>query len=282
MMKTLSVQSCSSSGYHHIAYTDWGDEDNPEVVVCAHGLTRNARDFDALAEHLSEHFRVVCYDFPGRGKSDWLFNKQDYDYSQYLVDAAVLIARLNVESVHWLGTSMGGILGMTMASLPNNPIKNLILNDVGPFVPESALQRIASYVGDQPEFDTEQELEQFFRTNYASFGNLTDEQWAHFLKHSQRRLDNGKFTSHYDTGIAIPFMGKPIQDVDFWPVWDRIVAPTLLLRGENSDLLLPEVADQMTQRGPKAELHTIPEAGHAPSLRTEAQIALVKNWLLDR
>lgn len=279
-MKTNHVISCNSMGFHQISYTEWGDPSHPEVLICAHGLTRNARDFDFLAQHLAPHMRVICFDFAGRGQSDWLLNKNDYDYPQYLMDATAVIARQNVESVTWLGTSMGGILGMTMASLPKNTIKRLIVNDVGPFVPKSALERIATYVGEQPAFDTEQELEDFFKANYASFGNLTSEQWAHITQHSQRQLENGQYTSHYDPDIAVPFKSKAVQDVDFWPVWDRINVPTLLLRGENSDLLMPETAEEMTRRGPNAELHIIPDTGHAPPLMSDAQIKLVSNWLL--
>lgn len=280
-MNTNQVLSCNSTGFHHIAYTEWGDPDHPEVLVCAHGLTRNARDFDFLAEKLAKHMRVVCFDFAGRGQSDWLLNKKDYDYPQYIMDATAVIARQNVESVNWLGTSMGGILGITMASLPESPIKRLIVNDVGPFVPKSALERIASYVGNQPCFNTETELEAFFKTNYASFGHLSESQWQHITRHSQRQLDSGQYTTHYDPDIVVPFKSKPIQDVDFWPVWDYISIPTLLLRGEQSDLLLEKTAIEMTQRGPMPTLHTIADTGHAPTLMSDDQIDLVSDWLLS-
>lgn len=278
-MKTDRVQSCSKGGYHHLTYYEWGDPSQKQVIVCAHGLTRTGRDFDTIAKRLCDTHRVISFDFAGRGQSDWLAIKQDYDYPQYLVDATVLLARIHAEHLTWLGTSMGGILGITMASLPDNPIQRLIVNDVGPVIPKSALSRIGGYVGNVPTFKTKAELEQFCRQQYASFGDLTDAQWQHITEYSHRVLDNGELALHYDPGIAESFKQDNPADIEFWPVWDRIQVPTLVLRGEQSDLLMADTAEQMTRRGPKADLHVIANTGHAPSLMTDDQIQLIQDWL---
>lgn len=278
-MRALRILSCHPGGFHHLAFTSWGDVDNPRVLVCAHGLTRNSRDFDYLARQLEDRYRVVCLDFPGRGMSDWLDDKNDYNYSQYLIDATVLFAHLRVDNVSWLGTSMGGILGMMIASMPDNPINSLILNDVGPFVPRAALERIARYLGQQPVFESIDELEAYIRKTYAGFGPLSDEQWHHLAVHGKRNLANGKLGTHYDPGIAIPLLDKPTEDIEFWAIWDRIQVPILTLRGESSDLLLDETAQQMRERGPGTELRVIRQAAHAPALMSDQEIGLMADWL---
>lgn len=279
MTKTQYVTSCSIGGLHQIAYTQWGQANNPEVLICSHGLTRNKHDFDALAVKLATKRRVICFDSPGRGESSWLNNKVAYDYNQYMVDALMVIATTGVEKVDWLGTSMGGLLGMVLAAQPNSPIKKLIINDVGPFVPKEALQRIAEYLGQQPVFNTEEELERYIRTVYAGFGDLTEQQWNNMLNYGQRRLDNGKFALNYDPDIARVFADKPIEDVNLWPVWEAIQQPTFVIKGENSDLLLDEVAQKMTTTGPKATLTIIPNTAHAPALMNNTDIQLIEDWL---
>ncbi len=279
IMETKYITSCSIGGLHKLAYLEWGDENNPNVLICSHGLTRNKHDFDLLAEKLSDNYRIICFDLPGRGESDWLTNKMAYDYNQYTVDALMVIARTGVEKVDWLGTSMGGLLGMALAAMPNSPIKKLIINDVGPYLPKEALMRIAEYVGQQPSFNTSEELGAFIRTVYAGFGELTEQQWNNMLTYGQRTLESGQFTLNYDPGISQVFMDKPLEDINLWPVWDAITQPTLVIKGENSDLLMPDIATKMLTTGPKAQLITIPNTAHAPALMNENDIQLVKHWL---
>jgi pimeloyl-ACP methyl ester carboxylesterase len=185
-----------------------------------------------------------------------------------------------VARVDWLGTSMGGILGMLMAGLPGTPVRRLIVNDVGPFLPKAALERIGGYVGTRREFDDLEALEAYLREVHADFGDLTDDQWRHMARHGHRRLDNGKFTLSYDPAIADNFKAGPIEDADMWAFWDAIQCSVLALRGVNSDLLLKADAEAMTRRGPKAECVEIEGCGHAPALMAADQVALVRDWLL--
>ena len=278
-MRTQYVTSCSTDGLHQLAYTDWGDIENPNILICSHGLTRNRHDFDALAKKLSSKRRVICFDLPGRGESDWLTNKMAYDYHQYTIDALMIIARTGAETVDWLGTSMGGLLGMALASLKQSPIQRLILNDVGPFIPKAALMRIANYVGKQPSFDTAAELEAYLRAVYVGFGKLTDEQWQHILRYGQRTLDNGQITLNYDPDISQAFTNKPLADIDLWPVWNNIQLQTLIIRGENSDLLGASTAEEMIEKNVNSELLEIANTAHSPALMNAKDINLIEAWL---
>jgi len=273
------VKVLGPRGFYRLAYVEWGASDNPRVLVCVHGLTRLGRDFDDVARALSGSYRVICPDMPGRGESDWFEHKMDYATPNYVAACATLIARLGVDTVDWLGTSMGGIVGMTMASLPNAPIKRMVINDVGPFIPKSALERIASYTGADPRFADFAEAEATIRKLAAPFGIRRDEHWQRLTRISTRPAGNGKLRLHYDPGIAIPFKAGPITDAAFWPVWDSIKCRVLVLRGAESDLLTAATAKEMTERGPKAELVEIPGCGHAPALMEEDQIAVIRNWL---
>ena len=278
-MKTQYVTSCSTAGLHRLAYTDWGDIENPDILICSHGLTRNKHDFDILAKKLSLKRRVICFDLPGRGESSWLHNKLAYDYNQYTIDALMIIARTGANKVSWLGTSMGGLLGMALASLENSPIEQLILNDVGPFVPKSALMRIADYVGNPPCFDTSEELDHYIRTIYAGFGELTNEQWQHITHYGQRVLENGQLSLNYDPGIAQAFKSKPLEDIDLWPVWKNIQQRTLIIHGADSDLLEPSTAKKMIKTHAKSTLLQIPNTGHSPALMNHADINAIERWL---
>jgi len=278
-MKEKSVHCLGKAGFHRIAYTEWGSPDAARTLICVHGLTRNGRDFDVLASALEDQYRIICPDVVGRGKSDWLSDGADYLNPNYLADLATLLARAGARQVDWLGTSMGGILGMLMATVPGNPIKRLIINDVGPFLPKAALERIASYTGNAPDFDDLNALEAYLRDVHATFGDLTDGQWRHMAETSHRKLDGGKVALAYDPAIGDNFRAGPLDDVDMWGFWDLIRCPTLVLRGETSDLLRKEDAEAMTQRGPKAELVEIPGCGHAPALMDASQIAIVRDWL---
>ncbi|MDQ3195820.1 MAG: alpha/beta fold hydrolase [Burkholderiales bacterium] len=299
-MRIDAYSSLTAHGFHRVAYTDWGDRANPHVVICVHGLTRNARDFDFLAETLSSDCRVVCPDIVGRGASDWLPHKKDYGYPLYLTDMAALIARVGTKPVRsrwdalwrrlrgrrdepridWVGTSMGALIGMMLAAQPQSPIQRLVINDAGPFVPRAALQRIAAYVGKDPRFGAVDELEQYLRKFCASFGPLTDTQWRHLATHSSRQGKDGSYGFSYDPGIAEPFRGSLFYDVDLWPLWDKIRCPVLILRGADSDLLLHKTAQEMLTRGPRTRLVEFAGVGHAPMLMAQDQIDAVREFLL--
>lgn len=275
-----SVQCLSPTGLHRMAYTEWGNPTNPKVLVCVHGLTRNGRDFDFLAAALSKDYRVVCPDVVGRGCSDWLADPAGYGFPQYMADMVTLIARLKVNQVDWLGTSMGGLIGMFLANQEDTPIRRLIINDVGPVVTGDAIRRIAEYVGKMPQWPTLEEAEAVMRVNFAPFGQLTDGQWRHLTEHSVRQTEQGMWELRYDPGIAEPFRNAfAAQDVNLWPVFDKIACPTLAIRGAESDLLSRDTWLAMAERGPHAELAEVPGVGHAPPFMDVAQVGIVRDYL---
>lgn len=283
-MREDYVSCLGTRGFHRMHYTDWGDPGSERVVICVHGLTRNCRDFDALARALEPDFRVICPDVVGRGKSDWLEDKEQYGYPQYCADMAALIARATAggsKRVHWVGTSMGGIIGMALASRPMTPITRLVLNDVGTVIPKAALERIGAFVGKDPRCKTLEELEAYLRVVAAPFGPLTDAQWRHLAEHGAKRHEDGSWGLCYDPGIGIPFQKGPLADVDLWQYYDAIRCTTLLLRGAQSDLLPKDVAADMARRGPKPKLVEFEGIGHAPMLMAEDQIQVVRDFLLE-
>jgi len=271
----------SRSGFHRLRYFEWGDPKAARTIVCVHGLTRNAHDFDRLAERLSQAYRVVTVDIVGRGGSEWLRDPVDYSYAQYQVDMAALIARLDVAQVDWIGTSMGGLIGLFLASQEATPIRSLVMNDVGPFIPKFALQRIADYVGLDNRFSSLEGLERHMRKVHAPFGPLTDADWSDMARHGHRRREDGSYGLAYDPRI-IDNVKKGVADVDLWAFWDKIKCPAFILRGADSDLLSAETVVQMGQRGPKAKSVTLPGIGHAPALMAADQIALIEKWLRDQ
>ncbi|MBI3095208.1 MAG: alpha/beta fold hydrolase [Rhodocyclales bacterium] len=283
-MREGKVKCLSAAGFHHMAYVEWGDAANPQVLVCVHGLTRSGRDFDFLAQALAADYRVVCPDVVGRGRSDWLRNKSLYALPQYCADMTALLARLNVETVHWVGTSMGGLIGMALACQPETPIARLVLNDVGPVITATSLERIGTYLGAAPRFDSIEQAEAFVRFVSATFGSFSDEQWRHLTVHVTRTASDGKIEFAYDPGIAQSFREMLAagdgKDVELWPLYDGIACPTLLLRGETSDLLTHDAALQMAGRGPRATLVEVPGVGHAPMFMDAAQVAPVRRFLL--
>ena len=275
------------SGYlvceeREIHYTEWGAE-NAEAVIAWHGLARTARDMDDVAAHLARRFRVICPDTIGRGLSQWSPQpEREYCLDFYARIAVSLAAQLGLERCYWLGTSMGGALGMRLAAgALRGRIARLILNDIGPQLGPAALERIRSYAGSPPQFDRMSELEQYFRTIYKPYGWLSDEQWRRLTETSARRTADGKVAPHYDPGMVLQFTHHP-RDYDQWEAWDAIDVPTLCLRGETSDLLPPEVAEAMRTRGPRAVVLTIPGCGHAPALNVPEQFALVERFLNGR
>jgi pimeloyl-ACP methyl ester carboxylesterase len=276
------VRCLSASGLHRMAYTEWGEPDNPNVLVCVHGLTRNGRDFDDLARAMAAKYRVVCPDVVGRGRSDWLRDPAGYNFPQYVADMIVLLARLDVESVHWLGTSMGGLIGMFIASQEDSPITRLVLNDIGPVMSAESLSRIGEYVGLAPKFETYEEAENYIRLTSAPFGNLSDAQWRHLTESSLRHASGGQLEMRYDPGIGASFrQALTFQEIDLWPIYDRIRCPTLVVRGADSDLLSRETLRAMAARGPRPRTIEIPAVGHAPMFLDTQQIAIVREFLLD-
>ncbi|MDH3658899.1 MAG: alpha/beta hydrolase [Alphaproteobacteria bacterium] len=265
---------------YRLCYTTFGEPDAGRAIICVHGLTRNGRDFDALAKALADRAFVVCPDVIGRGRSEWLDDPSAYAVPTYAGHMLQLIQHLGVLEVDWIGTSMGGLIGMGISAMEDNPIQRLVLNDVGPSIPKAALERIGAYLSLELVFDSLAELEAHLRQIHAPFGPLSDQQWAHLAEHSASRLADSRFVLSYDPKIAEPFKtGDPIEDLDLWALWDEIRCPTLALRGADSDLLLPDTAGAMTERGPKAELVAFDGVGHAPALMDPAQIEVVKAWL---
>ena len=277
---------------HRIAYREWGDPRNERVLVCAHGLTRCARDFDALAGALSDRYRVVCPDVAGRGDSEWLADPMLYQLPQYLSDMVTLVARLDVENVHWVGTSMGGLIGMAMAGLPAAShgqgraagplITKLVVNDAGPVISKVSLERIATYVGMAPVLPDIETAEKYVRAVSATFGPHSDAEWRFLTEVAVRRNGDGTLRLHYDPKLAEPFRANmPEKDLELWDLWDAIGCPTLVLRGAQSDLLTRDTCDQMAGRGPQAKVVEIPGVGHAPTLMHEDQIRIVREFLLS-
>ncbi|HRD66394.1 MAG TPA: alpha/beta hydrolase [Candidatus Competibacter sp.] len=282
-MTSRNYRALGPHGFHRVHYTEWGDPDNPKVLICVHGLTRTGRDFDFLAAALEHEYRVICPDVVGRGKSEWLADKSDYTYPLYVNDMAMLLARIDAERIDWVGTSMGGLIGIFLASYSGTPIHKLLVNDVGPRIPAAGLKRVAQYIGQVRIYDSFEEMDSALRVFAATFGNLTDEQWRHMLIHNSRQLEDGRYTTGYDPGIVEVFKKlviDDIKDIDLWPLWDAIRCQTLVLRGVHSDVLDHADAIAMTERGPKAKLIEFPGMGHAPALMADDQIAVVRDWLL--
>lgn len=264
--------------FYRIHYKQWGNSHSKRVLICAHGLTRNATDFDFIAEALSDEFRVISIDFPGRGKSDWLDNKLDYNFDTYVKVSSHVIARSGAKKVSWLGTSMGGLVGMHLASIPESPIRRMVINDVGPVIPDDAMERIKGYLGIGFKFQSIDHLEQHLRIVHAPFGELTDQQWQHMAKNSALALDEGGYICNYDPDIAEPFKHHPDNEA-LWQLWDKINCPVGVLHGAESDILLAETTQEMQQRGPKTDVISLPDIGHAPALMNTEQVDIVRRWL---
>jgi pimeloyl-ACP methyl ester carboxylesterase len=279
-----SVQCLDSRGLHRMAYWQWGDPANPRVLVCAHGLARQGRDFDTLATALAGDYRVVCPDVVGRGRSDWLADPMGYSLPAYVADMVTLLARLDAEVVDWVGTSMGGLIGLGLAALPGSPLRRLVLNDVGPTIEPVSLARIGGYLGQPAHWATLDEAADALWAISQGFGAHTREQWL-ALTRPQLKPDGDGFKPHYDPGIAVPFRLITPElaqagEAALWQNYDRITCPTLLLRGAVSDLLSPVTAQAMTQRGPRARLVEFAAVGHAPTLVQPGQVQVVKDFLL--
>lgn len=301
----LSLPASETREAHDLAYAIWGLGSDKPTLVCVHGLTRNGRDFDFLAQAMcggiSEqgeahsggersdggvppHYQVLCPDMPGRGKSDWLKNTQHYTQDTYLADTLALLEHHGISQVDWVGTSMGGILGMRIAAERPGIIRKLVLNDLGAVIPLAGLERINRYVGITPNFPSREAADAYLRTTFASFGITREEHWQHMLEHSFTRTENGEYQLAYDPGILDPMRDAAKNlafqaDTLLWPWWDQITCPVLVIRGEQSDILTTETVEEMVHRHPETSALTIPKVGHAPSLMEEDQIQAIREWL---
>ncbi|AUB82652.1 alpha/beta fold hydrolase [Candidatus Thiodictyon syntrophicum] len=265
---------------HEVHLTAWGDPAAPALVLW-HGVARTGRDFDTLARRFADRFHVLCPDTIGRGLSSWsAAPAEDYTIPAYCGHALELLDRLGIAACRWVGTSMGGLIGMALAGTPETAprIERLVLNDIAPRLNQVAIDRILAYVTLVPEFATMIEFETFLRAVYAPFGRLSDDEWRLLAETSMRRRENGRISSHYDPAVMRVF-AEQAADFDMWAIFDAITCPVLALRGEVSDLVEPHVAEEMTGRGPKARLVTIPGCGHAPALNTPEQFAVLEEFL---
>ncbi len=277
------VLSKSSSGsIHRVCWTEWGNPNNPRILFCAHGLSRNARDFDYLAAAVGDQYRVICPDYPGRGASDWLRNKAYYNNEQYLKDSLAIIDRLEFDQLDWVGTSMGGLIGMMLAAVPNNPISKMIINDVGPYIPATALSVIGEYLKCHPRFNNHKQAIDYFKSVYAGFGKLDEEHYEHFVTHGVcASEDSDDLVLNYDPAIIDQFVAAKLSDIDIWDTWDKISVPILILRGKQSGLLLAQTVEQMKHRHGNAISVEFNDCAHAPSLMVEHQIQIIFDWLLN-
>jgi len=275
MSFTSNYLRCEGRELH---YTEWGAQ-HAETVIAWHGLARTCRDMDDIAEHLSQRYRVICPDTIGRGLSEWSPQPQaEYCLAFYAKLAVSLVDQLGLERFHWLGTSMGGAIALRAAAALQGRLQKLVLNDIGPEVATAATDRIRAYAGSPAAFATVSELESYFRTIYAPYGWLSDAQWRRLTETSTRRLPDGRVTPHYDPAMTMQFTHHA-DDYSQWDAWDSLDIPVLCLRGESSDLLLPDTAEQMRQRGPRAVVATIAGCGHAPALNTPDQFGLIERFL---
>ena len=304
-----SVLCLSPGGFHRVAYLDWGRTANKHVVLCVHGLARNSRDFDFLAAELARECRVICPDVVGRGESDWLADKGDYRFSTYLADAAVLLARVTAPArppflgmisglqagsgpkrIDWVGTSMGGLIGMLLAAKQGSPIRRLVLNDVGPFVSWGSLYRLKGYVGGGRSFPSVAAAESWIREVCAPFGRLSDRHWRHLARHSVFKAERGEYQLRYDPGIGEALRGHSdpefplgphfLHGIDLWSTWAQVRCPVLVLRGADSDVLTRETVARMQEVKPDLRVAEFAGAGHAPALMDPEQIATVTRFLL--
>jgi pimeloyl-ACP methyl ester carboxylesterase len=280
------VQCANPAGLHRMAYAEWGDPDNPRVLVCVHGLTRSGRDFDRVAMALSDTYRVVCPDVVGRGRSDRLPDPNRYVVPQYVADMVTLIARLNVPTVDWFGTSMGGLIGMTLAGLPASPVRKLLVNDIGPHIEPEALSRIGGYVGQSVRFATLEEGIEHAAALASTFGPLTPEEWREINTPLIRQGEDGAWEFCYDPAIALPFGASTPEagaaaEASLWQLFAAIEGPVLVVRGEHSDLLSRETVARMVKTGRSVQSVEIAGVGHAPAFLDPAQIAIARRFFAE-
>lgn len=265
-----------------IAISEWGDAQNKHVLFCVHGLSRNARDFDYLAQMLCDDYRVIAIDVAGRGKSDWLNDKDAYTYDTYVQDCVEVLRQLGIKRVDWLGTSMGGLIGMLIAAQMPQLIYRLILNDIGPHISSRSLRRILKYVQNERVYETREAIESVLRIKLSTFGLKEEAHWQHLIEHSIEQLQNGSYRFNYDPAIIKkPLPGQPIPDIELFDIWHAVPHPTLVIRGSESDVLSAETALTMQDSGPLPTLITLEGIGHAPTLMEKEQITLIRDWLRE-
>jgi pimeloyl-ACP methyl ester carboxylesterase len=280
-----TVQCLDGRGLHRMAYWQWeraggGAE---RVLVCVHGLSRQGRDFDTLARAMQDGWRVVCPDVVGRGESDHLADPSAYQITTYVADMVTLLARLDAKTVHWFGTSMGGLIGMALAALPGSPISRLVLNDVGPALDSAGIARIGAYLGLPLSWASEDEAADYLLTISQGFGPHSRDEWMALTRPMLRR-EGARWRLHYDPAIGVPLRAMTpaiaaAGEAVLWEAYDAIRCPTLVLRGAQSDVLLSATAAAMTGRGPKARVHEFAGVGHAPTIVAAEQVAVVREFL---
>lgn len=282
--RTGTILGLSLTGFHEVAYVDWGPVAARVPVMCVHGLSRQGRDFDYLAAHLAQGTRVIAPDLVGRGQSGRLLNPNEYALPQYCSDMNALIARLGAEQFDWVGTSLGGLIGIVLAGLPGNPIRRLVVNDIGPYLPWTGLARIGSYVSAMPtDFRDLAEVEAYFREVLAPFGELPDEHWGHITRHSVAwHASRERYVTLCDPQIVRAFRNPWHYSLDLWKYWVAIKAPILVIRGADSDLLPADLAAEMVRRNPRARVITVDACGHAPPLMSPDQIGYVADFLTSQ
>jgi len=281
------VQCLDGRGLHRMAYWQWerADGASDRVLVCVHGVSRQGRDFDVLARAMQDGWRVVCPDVVGRGESDRLADPAAYLLPTYVADMVTLLARLDAKTVHWFGTSMGGLIGIAMAALPGSPISRLVLNDVGPAIDPAGIARIAAYLGLPLTWASEDEAADYLQSISPGFGPHSREQWMALTRPMLRR-EGDRIRLHYDPAIGVPLRAMTpaaasAGEAALWGAYDAIRCPTLVLRGADSDVLAPATAAAMAARGPKARVHEFAGVGHAPTIVAADQVAVVREFLQE-
>jgi len=270
----------SNEGFHRLYYREWGESDNPNTIICVHGLTRISHDFDELAQVLSKHYRVICPDIAGRGNSDWFGSKEHYNITQYCADINALIAHIHADKVHFIGTSMGGLIGMLLAGMAHTPIQSFLLNDVGPFIKRGELQTMGEYVGRAPVFSSREELYEYYSTIYHGSCALLNKKQIHQMARYSTFKTNGGYRLHYDPKIGDAFRKNyTFFNFELWKYWEEIECPVMVLRGSESTFLTPDIADKMADSHEDMTLVEIPGAGHTPLLKTSAEIKIVQKFL---
>jgi pimeloyl-ACP methyl ester carboxylesterase len=296
-MNINSVLGISEEGFHKVAYAEWGSSSTElPTVLCVHGYTRNGRDFDGLANYLALKGRhIFCPDIVGRGDSSWFQHSHHYNFTQYVADMSVLIARTQAQQIDWIGTSMGGMIGMMMAALPNTPIRRLILNDIGPQIPIHGLRKLAKYIGNDPDFKSVEDAKQYFKKHYVEFGVLSEDQWDTFTEHTIEQHAANLYKVKADPSIKNPkstmqivsdFFHHPhkalegiVYDIDLWSIWNKIHCPVLVIHGTHSELLTPAIIKKMLRTHSNTAVYEVTDAGHAPALLDIDNHETIENWL---